>query len=77
MRAALQRRADQGVGLFDHGVDIALQRVVRLPGFEVQRALERVVGELFSQGGVLGLERLGVLCVGRRHEQQRQQHGHA
>ncbi|MNG11194.1 hypothetical protein D3C84_947140 [compost metagenome] len=56
MRAALQRRAEQGIGLLDHGVDIALQGVFCLPGFEVQRALERVVAQLFSQGGMLGLE---------------------
>ncbi|MNE85186.1 hypothetical protein D3C80_1821590 [compost metagenome] len=77
MRAVLQRRADQGVGLFDHGVDIALQRVRGLPGLEMQRALERVVAQLFSQGSMPGLERLRVLSVGLRCNQQRQQHGRA
>ncbi len=57
--AALQRRADQGVGLIQHGIDIALQAFPALLGLQVQWALKGVVGQLRAQFQVARAQCLG------------------
>ncbi|MNZ72746.1 hypothetical protein D3C78_911330 [compost metagenome] len=72
MGAALQRRAEHGIGLLEARVDVAFQDARRLARLKVQRALELVAGQLAAQGPMARLQRCRVLGADQRHDQQGQ-----
>jgi hypothetical protein len=70
LRGTRERRRDRAVGALDHGINLAFVAAARGARLHVQRAPERVVGELRAQGAMARAQRVGILRLRRRNAAQ-------